>query len=271
MHPILVDLGFLKLPSYGVALAIAVLVALWTLRRRADAAGLDGPRLVDLCLWLVIWALLGAKLLLVIIDLRRYLSHPGELLGVVRAGGVFLGGFLAAAVVAVILLRRYRLRFLPAADVIVPSLALGHAIGRIGCLMAGCCWGAHCEAPWAITYTDPQAAVNVGTPLHVPLHPFPLYAAVFNFTLFLVLAALYRSRPATGRVFGTYLVLYGVGRFALEFFRGDDARGFLLNGLMSTSQAIAIALVLVGAALHVWLLRRRPKNHDASPGQQVAA
>jgi len=256
MHPILIDLGFFALPTYGVLIAVAVLVGLWTMRRRADRAGLDGVRTVDFALWLVIWALVGAKLLLVIVELPRYAGDPMQLLRLVRAGGVFLGGFLAALVAAAVLLRRYRLPALPTFDVMAPSLALGHAIGRIGCLMAGCCWGAECHLPWAVTYTDPQAAANVGTPLHVPLHPFPVYAAAFNLGLYLLLAALHRRRPAAGRVFAAYLLVYGCGRFLLELTRGDAARGYLLEGLLSTSQGISLALVAVGAGLYWWAGRR---------------
>jgi len=257
MHPILIDLGFYRVPSYGVLVATGVLVGLLTLKRRADRAGLDGARLVDVGLWLVIWALVGAKGLLVLVELPRYLRDPGDLIGLVRAGGVFLGGFAAAVVAGIVLFRRYRLPALATMDVILPSVALGQAIGRIGCLLAGCCWGSHCSLPWAVTYTDPVAAANVGTPLHVPLHPYPAYEALFNFALYLGLGLLYRRRPAAGRVFATYLLVYGSGRFVLEWARGDAARGFVLSGALSTSQLIAIAMVVLGVALHVTITRRR--------------
>ena len=256
MHPILIDFGFFQLPAYGVLLAAGVIAGLWTLRLRADRAGMDGAHLVDLALWLVIWALLGAKLLLVMVELPRYIAHPAELLGMVRAGGVFLGGLIAAVIAAIVLLRRYNLPALPSLDVIAPSIALGHAIGRIGCLMAGCCWGGHCDLPWAITYTNPIAAENLGTPLNVPLHPFPIYASIFNLGLYLLLAALYKRRPAPGRVFATYLMLYGIGRILLEFTRGDAVRGFVFNGALSTSQLISLALIVIGIGLQVWVSRR---------------
>jgi len=233
-----------------------VVLSLWTLRLRADRAGLDGVHLVDFALWLVIWALIGAKLLLIFVELPRYLRDPASLVGVLRAGGVFLGGFIAAVIAAVVLLRRYKLSALTTFDVIVPSLALGHSVGRIGCLMAGCCWGAACDLPWAITYTDPVAAERLGTPLYHPVHPFPVYEALFNFGLYLLLAALFKRRLAAGRVFATYLVLYGAGRFALEWTRGDAARGFVLDGFLSTSQLISLVLIVVGAGLHLWIRRR---------------
>ncbi len=257
MHPILIDFGPFELPTYGLLLATGVIVALWTLRRRADAAGMDGIRLVDFALWLVIWALLGSKLLLVLIELPRYLSNPAQLIPVLRAGGVFLGGFIAAVIAAFVLLRRYKLSFLPSADVIAPSLALGSAIGRLACLMAGCCWGGRCDLPWAITYTSEIAAERLGTPLHIPLHPFPIYAVLFNFALFLILAFIFKKPHADGRVFAWYLVLYGVGRFLFEYTRGDQARGFVLDGFLSTSQLISVFMILIGISLHFWISRRK--------------
>ncbi len=264
MHPILIDLGFIQIPTYGVMLIVAVALAVWTLKLRAQQSGQDAPRLVDLALWLVIWALLGSKLLLVIVELPRYLRHPAELGGVLRAGGVFLGGLLAGIAAAAVLMRRYRLHFLPTADVLVPSVALGQAIGRVGCLMAGCCWGARCSLPWAITYTNPQAQANVGTPLGVPLHPYPIYEGLFDLALYVVLAALFRRGLTAGRVFATYLIGYGGGRFFLEFTRGDEIRGFVFGGLLSTSQFIGLLMVATGVGIHAWLSRRR-KN--PAPGR----
>ncbi len=256
MHPILVDLGFFQLPTYGVMLVVALVVALITLKKRADRSGLDGARVVDVGLWLVIWALVGSKVLLVLVELPRFIRDPAELIVLIRAGGVFLGGFLAAVIAAVVLLRRHRMEFLPTVDVIAPSLALGHAIGRVGCLMAGCCWGARCDLPWAVEYTDPRAHELVGTPLGVHLHPSPVYESLFNLVLYAGLAALYRRRPTPGKVFAAYLTAYGVGRFLLEYTRGDTARGFVLSGALSTSQAIALGMVAVGISLFAWAARR---------------
>ncbi len=257
MHPILIDLGFYALPAYGVHArhrsSGRAVDHQDPRRRRRDGSAL---RLVDFGLWLVIWALLGAKILLVVVEWKRYLGDPAQLLGLARAGGVFLGGFLAAIVAAAVMLRRYQLQALPTFDILAPSLALGQAIGRVGCLLAGCCWGRECDLPWAITYTDPAAAGNVGTPLHIAVHPFPAYAAVFNFAVFLILSRLYGRSSPPGRVFATYLILYGLGRFLLEFTRGDEVRGLYFGDLVSTSQLISAALVITGIGLHWWISRR---------------
>jgi phosphatidylglycerol:prolipoprotein diacylglycerol transferase len=255
MHPTLIDLGFVRLPSYGILLLVAAVVGLWNVRLRGNRSGMDGSRLSDFGLWLIIWAIVGAKVLLVAVDLPAYLSDPGSILRALRSGGVFLGGFAGALVAAIVLLRRYELPPLATFDVIAPSLALGQAIGRVGCLLAGCCWGASCDLPWAITYTGPVAA-NLATPLGEPLHPFPAYAALVNFGIYRLLAGLHERRPPPGRVWATYLVLYGSLRFLLEWTRGDETRGFVFGGALSTSQLIALVLVVAGSVLHYWIGRQ---------------
>ncbi len=257
MHPILIDLGFWQIPSYGMLLAVGVIAALWTAGRRARTRELESDRIIDLGLWIVIWALLGSKLTLVVVELPRYLHQPAELLDLVRAGGVFLGGFVTGVVAAAVLFRRYCLPPLLTLDTLAPSVALGQAIGRLGCLAAGCCWGGHCDAPWAITYTNPIAGQRLGTPLGVPVHPFPVYSFIVNLCIYGGLAWFYRRRPQPGRVFATYLLLYGPARFALEWTRGDAARGFVFGGALSTSQFISVVMIVSGICLHLWISRRQ--------------
>lgn len=258
MHPILVELGPLQLPSYGVMVLIGLVLGLWTARWRAVRVGLDGDHVMDLGLWVVLGGLAGAKLLLVVTD-PSYLSSLSGLWSLARAGGVFYGGLLGALLAAAIVLRRHRLPFFPVADVLAPSVALGHFFGRLGCFFAGCCYGNRCERPWAVVFTDPRAAEISGTPLGVPLHPVQLYEAAFNLANFALLSWAFSRRPqgAEGMVLGLYLVTYGSARFLLEFFRGDADRGTLLGGALSTSQAIAAVLVPAGIALAAWACRRR--------------
>ena len=108
-----------------------------------------------------------------------------------------------------------------------------------------------------MTYSREIAAERLGTPLHIPVHPFPVYATLFNFALYLVLAWLFKKRQAPGRVFAWYLILYGIGRFLFEYTRGDLARGFVFGGAMSTSQLISTFLLVTGIGLHLWISRRK--------------
>jgi phosphatidylglycerol:prolipoprotein diacylglycerol transferase len=253
MHPILVDFGFFAVPTYGFLLAVGLLLGLWTAERRAASVGLPKEKVSKLALWVVLWGLLGGKVLLVLTD-PSYLRSLDGLLGLLRAGGVFYGGLVGALVAAVVLLRRLQLPFYPVADAMAPSIALGHFFGRLGCFAAGCCYGASCQKPWAVVFRDPQAAAISGTPLGVPLHPTQLYEAAFNLANYLFLAWFFRRQQDRlgGQVLGAYLVNYGVARFFIEFFRGDADRGFVLGGLLSTSQAIALGMIPLG----VWLLLR---------------
>jgi phosphatidylglycerol:prolipoprotein diacylglycerol transferase len=246
MHPILFEVGTWPVYSYGVLLAVAYLAALQLAVVRARRIGIDGSRIMDLGIYLIIAALVGAKAMLIAVDFKYFMAQPREMLSLVRAGGVFYGGLIAALLVAVWLVRRYNLRLWTTADLFAPGIALGHVIGRFGCLMAGCCYGRPTTMPWGITFTNPEAAANVGTPLGVPLHPTQLYDAGAELAiLVLLLVTERRGRPFAGRTFWLYVLLYGISRFIIEFFRGDD-RGIVLG--VSTSQfvsLIAVPLALV--------------------------
>ena len=141
MHPVLFEFGQLTIYSYGVLLAAAYLLGLQFALVRARARGLDSQRVMDLGIWIIVSALAGAKLLLLIVDFKQFTSSPRDLLGLARSGGVFYGGLIAAVTVALIYLRRHKLPLWTTTDVFAPGIALGHIVGRLGCLLAGCCFG----------------------------------------------------------------------------------------------------------------------------------
>src|SRR5438874_11075232 len=174
MHPRLFEFGPITVYTYGVLLAAAYLFDLQRARARAKARGLDANRILDLGIYIIISALSGAKLLLLVTDFRTFASNPRELLTLARSGGVFYGGLILAVAVALFYIRKIGLPLWTTCDVFAPGIALGHVIGRFGCLFAGCCYGKPTTVPWAITFRDPFAQVNVGTPLNQPLHPTQL-------------------------------------------------------------------------------------------------
>src|SRR5262245_22584051 len=141
MHPILFRVGSWPVYSYGVLLALAYLAGLQLAVVRARRAGLDGAKMMDLGIYLIIAALVGAKLMLIAVDFDYFRHQPRELLSLVRAGGVFYGGLLAALFTALLLLKRYQLPVWTSGDMIAPGIAIGHIVGRFGCLLAGCCYG----------------------------------------------------------------------------------------------------------------------------------
>ena len=254
MYPRLFELGPVTVYTYGVLLAAAYLLGLKLAMVRAKARGLDANRVLDLGIYIIISALIGAKLLLFATDAEMFVQNPRELLTLARSGGVFYGGLILAVVVALVYIRRIGLPLWTTTDVFAPGIALGHVVGRFGCLFAGCCFGKPTTLPWGITFHDTFAATNVGTPLGVPLHPTQLYEAGAELIILIVLLWTERKgRPYPGRTFWLYMLLYSVSRFIIEFYRGDD-RGNPI-GTLSTSQLISVLLAPLAIAMLVYLAR----------------
>ena len=268
MHPILFDFGPFTLYTYGVLLAAAYLAGLQFAVVRARTRGLDRQRVLDLGIWIIVGALAGAKLLLLVTDFRHYTQNPRALLDLVRSAGVFYGGLIAAVAVAFIYMWRHRMPLWTTTDAFAPGIALGHAVGRLGCLMAGCCFGRPTSVPWAITFHNPAASLNSDTPLGIPLHPTQLYEAGAELVILGVLLWLERrGRPFPGRTFWSYVLLYAVARFVIEFYRGD-LRGTV--GIFSTSQFLSLLLAPLAVVMLVLLSRRDdPRRYAAA--QRVAA
>jgi len=264
VHPILFNAGPITIYSYGVLLAGAYLAGLWLAVRRARAAGIDGNRIMDLLIWVIIAALVGAKALLFIVDFEHFTSSWEEFTTLLRSGGVFYGGLIAAILVTIYQLRKHRLALWPSADLFAPGIALGYMVGRLGCLMAGCCYGKPTEVAWAITFTDPAANFNVGTPLNIALHPTQLYESAAGLVLLVAMLAI-EKRPGAfaGRTFWSFAFGYSVLRFIIEFYRGDD-RGLVFD-MLSTSQFISVVLGPISLFM-LWYLSRagRPAAPEAA-------
>ena len=276
MHPILLRLpwtlpaiGTITIYTYGVLLAAAYLLGLQLALVRAKARKLDPTRVMDLGIYIIISALIGAKLLLLVTDFQTFRNNPAELLNLLREGGVFYGGLIVAVVVALLYIRRVGLPLWTTCDVFAPGIALGHVIGRFGCLFAGCCFGKPTSVPWAITFTDPFAAANVGTPLNIPLHPTQLYEAGAELLILVFLLVTEKSgRKFSGRTFWLYMLLYAISRYFIENYR-DDPRGAV--GPFSTSQFISLVLAPLSVAMLVYLGRFSGNPaHNGARSQKVA-
>jgi phosphatidylglycerol:prolipoprotein diacylglycerol transferase len=257
MYPRLLELGPITIYTYGVLLAAAYLLGLKLAMVRATNRKLDETRVLDLGIYIIIAALIGAKLLLFFTDMKTYTTDPHALLDLAREGGVFYGGLILAVVVALWYIKRVGLPLWTTCDVFAPGIALGHVVGRFGCFFAGCCYGKPTTLPWGITFRDPFAAVNSGTPLNVPLHPTQLYeAGAEALILGLLLATESRGRRFPGRTFWLYILLYAVSRFILEYFR-NDPRGSvsILSIVFSTSQVISLILAPLSIVMLVYLSR----------------
>jgi len=256
MHPKLVSIGAFYLPTYGVMLAIAYLVAIALLARKADREGLPKNEISDLSIAILAAAILGAKALLAIVDFREYLANPSSASELIRSGGVFQGGLIAATIVGLWYIRKHRLPAWRVTDMAAPSIALGEAIGRWGCLAAGCCYGKPTNVPWAITFRNPFAHDAVGTPLNVPLHPTQIYLSLNALLLFAICEWVYRRKTFDGEVFWVYVLGYALTRGVIEEFRGDLVRGFVVPGVLSTAQFIGV-LMAIASIVMLLVLRRR--------------
>ncbi len=264
MFPKIYDLGPITIHTYGLLLAAAFICGIWVASRNARKQGIEPDSVWNMGLVIIFSALVGAKLLLFLSDYQYYSENPREIfaLATLRSAGVYYGGLILAIACAAWYLRRKNLPFWKMADISAPGIALGQAIGRLGCLSAGCCYGKPTSVPWGITFTDSYAYENVGVPLNVPLHPTQVYESVGAFCLFWFLMKRFSKKHADGRILLEYIILYAAMRFVIEFFRDDD-RGFVLYGLLSTSQLIAILTFLAAAAVYVFMARRpadAPKN-----------
>jgi phosphatidylglycerol:prolipoprotein diacylglycerol transferase len=254
------NVGPLALPTYGILLVLGMLAGLWVVTRQARKAGLAAETITDMAVYAIIAGLIGAKVLLLIVEWPYYSRNPRDVLSLFQSGGVFYGGLLGAIPVAFWYARRHRLDGWKTADVLAPGVAVGQAVGRLGCFMAGCCYGKPADVPWAVTFRDPYAQRTVGTPLDTPIHPTQIYEAVACLAIFVVLMRLFPRKRFDGQITLTYVFLYSIARFAIEYVRGDSIRGTIFG--LSTSQFIAVLLILAVGFAYPYAAKR---NRVASP------
>ncbi|MDD5089669.1 MAG: prolipoprotein diacylglyceryl transferase [Candidatus Wallbacteria bacterium] len=251
MHPEIVRLGPLTIYSYGVMIALAFIAAILLSLKNFRRIGRTDEMVYDLALVIMVSSLIGARLCYVLVSFSYFLRQPLEIFMVYKGGLVYYGGFVGALVGGYIWVRIRKERFLNLADVVMPSLVLGQALGRIGCFFNGCCYGQRTEGIFGIVFP------SLGD--HVPRLPTQLIESFFCLTLFLVLQRVFSRRRFEGQVAGLYCLLYGGGRFLIEFLR-DDPRGPSLLGIFSVSQFISLLVVAAGS----WLLLRRKKRSAES-------
>lgn len=270
MHPILFHFGSFRLPTYGLLLALALVAALYTVMRLGQGEGLDTARLFDFSTWIIVVALIGAKVLMVVTEWNFYRENPRELFSwaTLEAGGVFYGGFLAALFFAIGYVRVYRLPAWKVFDVYAPAIALGQSIGRLGCFAAGCDYGKPTHSFLSVVFTNPISHDLGGVPLGIPLYPAQLFESLATFLIFGILLWRSRRKAYDGQIFTLYLGLYAVARFFIEFLRGDEDRGFVFDHLLSTSQFIAVLAIVATACLGFYF-RRRQGGMPRAVGRQA--
>lgn len=250
MHPIAFRFGEFTVHWYGVLMALAFVVGLWTASRRGLRYGLAPEKVLDLGPWLIFGTIVGARVLYVVSYWREeFAGRPlAEVFMIQHGGLVFYGGFIGASLTCILYCRWKRLPLWQVADALAPSLALGYVFGRFGCLMNGCCYGRVCTLPWAIRFPVEHETYGLS------LHPTQIYDALLSAGLYGFLAWLYPRKRFTGQVFAVYLLCYAVTRSIVEFFRGDYSAAHLYAGL-TPAHLVSLAIFAAGAGL--WLVRVR--------------
>ncbi len=239
----LFSIGRFTVHSYGLMIAIGVIVAVILAMMRAKKMALSGDEVLNVAIIVVVFGFAGAKVLYVLENWQAFLAHPWSVLG--SSGFVVYGGIVIGLFCLFVYCRWIRkIPFLRYIDLVFPSVALGQAFGRVGCFLAGCCYGKPTDAWWGVTFTDTPYAPN-----GVPLIPTQLIMAVGNFVIFLVLF-FYSNKWAkkVGDVMSLYLILYGAGRFCVEFLRVNEQGGI---GPLTTAQCFSIAFILLGILFFV--------------------
>jgi phosphatidylglycerol---prolipoprotein diacylglyceryl transferase len=267
MHPILFHIGNFPLGTYGLMLVLGFFSGMYLARYLGRRDQIPGESISDLSVTVLMGGIIGAHLLMIIVGLLTPAGQDGAMtfadiftLSTLRAGGAIHGGVIGGTLAYFWRIRKLKLSWRPTMDAMVPGLALGQAIGRIGCFFAGCCYGDMCGLPWAVTFRDPETRILSGTPLDVPLHPVQLYSTLFSLTIMGLLLLLGRKRKFQGQIVAAYFILEGISRSIQETWRGDLDRGVWLGiSWLSTGRLTALGFVLFGIGLWIWCMKTKMK------------
>lgn len=256
MHPILFKIplfGGVTVYTYGFMVAAGFVAGIFWIIYETRKKGLDTGKALDLIFYIIISSIIGSRILyLIVMDPTRLITEPWSIFMVWEGGLVFFGGLIAAGITALIFFWKYKMPIRIYLDVFAPALAIGHAFGRIGCFMVGCCHGRPASSGWlrfALTFPDNP---DTFAPANIPLYPTQLIEAAGELTIFLVLILFRKYKHFRGQVFALYLILYSVLRFSNEFLRGDPDRGYIIEDTLSTSQGVSIGLFILGVVIMIW-------------------
>jgi len=259
MHPILLKLGPLTLYTYGFFLALGFLTTIYLAGREARRQGLSAQKIYDLCFWAIIGALVGSRLLYVVLEPDYFLAHPLDIFALWKGGLVFHGGLIGALAAAFFCIWRYSLPWRNTLDCLAFGMPVGQALGRVGCFMAGCCYGQPSSLPWAVSFKGVPGSL---CPFPEALHPAQLYEAAILLGVFGIIYGLRTRTRFAGQLTLSYFFLAGWTRFGVEFFRHPgDYRGPVYWGMPLTQLTALIIALLSGAVLlYAWLAARRKEG-----------
>jgi phosphatidylglycerol:prolipoprotein diacylglycerol transferase len=259
MYPYLIHFVFnghaIKIPSYGIMLALGFTLAYFESLYRAKKIGEPLKHIENLFLIIILGAILGARLFHVLFEeFDYYRDNPSKIIAVWEGGYTFYGGLITCIVFIYWYCRKSKIVFFQFADIAAGATALALSVGRVGCFLTGCCWGREAHVPWSVTFTHPETFTSVR---NIPLHPTQLYESLGALGIYFYLLWLWPKRKYQGQLFFHGIALYAIVRFIVELYRGDDYRGYVFGGLLSYSQVVSLTL-LPFALLGMFLFRKRP-------------
>lgn len=264
MYPELFRIGNFPITTYGIFLAVGMLLALYVASRLAARDGLPRERIYDLGLWTLLGGLLGSKILMLLVEDNVQIFS----LDFLRSGGVYYGGLIGGFLAVVILVKFYKLPFWKVADALAPGVALGQAFGRQGCFAAGCCWGKPTDLWFGVHFTE-AGHEYTGVPMYGPngndlfLYPTQLIESFTMLAVFGLLVWLHRRKKFDGQVLIAYGIIYSIFRFSIEFIR-DDPRGdlFGLTTMTGLSTSQLVSLVVAASAIVFMVMRLRAVSNS---------
>jgi phosphatidylglycerol:prolipoprotein diacylglycerol transferase len=257
MFPDLISIGSLAIHTYGVLVATGFAVGILVTIRLGKAQGFNSQQVMDMGFIMILWAIIGSRVTYVLMNFSYYRARPTDIIRIWEGGLVFSGGLIAVVLVMSWYLSRHHISFWKAGDLWAPGIAIGQAIGRLGCFMAGCCYGKPTDMAWGVVFTHPKSLA----PLNVSIHPTQLYAALTGLIIFLVLLALRTRKQFDGQLFLWFLILHSTARLLTERFRGDHL-GMVPGTHMTVTQLLAI-LILVASVIILFV--RKPKEQGGRP------
>ncbi len=257
MFPKLFELPFklgdfpLAIHTYGFFIALGFIVGLWLATREAKKLGIEPKLISDLTFWILIWGLIGSRIVYIIVSWDEYRADPSLFFKIYKGGLVWYGGFIGALLFTLYYTHKHKLSFFKIADILIPSVSLGHAFGRLGCFSAGCCYGKECARDFifSVVFNHPESIAPKG----IPRHPVQLYESVGEAIIFLILVLFRTRKRFDGQVLLMYMTLYPILRSLLEILRGDKIRGFVIEPYLSTSQFISIFAIAIAIYLQIYI------------------
>lgn len=252
MRPTLFKIGPVPIRGYGLMIAICFLVAIYVAARRAKKEGMLPQTIFDLGLYILISALIGARIL-------HALQHPGsyesflDFLKVWEGGLSYYGGFILALLVSIFYIRGKKLSVAKISDIVAPSVMLGFSIGRIGCFLAGCCFGKPTSLPWGVTFPEGSLAwMELGSQ---KIHPTQIYDSILLFSIFIILIAVRKYMKFPGQLFLFSVIIYSVSRFSIDFLRYYSPEERV--GSLADSQVISIIAGVTSLIFMIVISRRQ--------------